>query len=131
MSSISCKTNDHAELHSLLFLSRYHMNSEQQIRFFSVQLLQKEAGKRFGSGPKGSDEIKSHKWFRSINWKKLEAREIQPSFCPEVAGKHCVANFEERWTAMPLLDSPAASPKGCENPFRGYSFMRPDLHSCK
>ncbi|XP_019184433.1 PREDICTED: serine/threonine-protein kinase AtPK2/AtPK19-like [Ipomoea nil] len=94
-------------------------------------LLQKEARKRFGSGPKGSDEIKSHKWFRSINWKKLEAREIQPSFCPEVAGKHCVANFEERWTAMPLLESPAASPKGCENPFRGYSFMRPDLHSCK
>ncbi|KAM7494695.1 hypothetical protein LguiB_029304 [Lonicera macranthoides] len=89
-------------------------------------LLQKEASKRLGSGLRGSDEIKGHKWFKSINWRKLEAREIRPSFLPNVAGKHCVANFEECWTKMPpLLDSPAASPKSCENPFRGYTFVRP------
>ncbi|CAH9126357.1 unnamed protein product [Cuscuta epithymum] len=88
-------------------------------------LLQKETSKRLGSGLKGSDEIKAHKWFRPINWKKLEAREIQPSFCPKVAGKHCVANFDTQWTAMPLLDSPASSPKGHENPFRGFTYMRP------
>ncbi|VFQ81110.1 unnamed protein product [Cuscuta campestris] len=88
-------------------------------------LLQKDAKKRLGSGPKGSDEIKAHKWLKPINWKKLEAREIQPSFCPEVAGKHCVANFDVQWTGMPLSDSPAASPKGCENPFRGFTYIRP------
>ncbi|CAH9082297.1 unnamed protein product [Cuscuta epithymum] len=88
-------------------------------------LLQKETSKRLGSGLKGSDEIKAHKWFHPINWKKLEAREIQPSFCPKVAGKHCVANFDTQWTAMPLLDSPASSPKGHENPFRGFTYMRP------
>ncbi|KVH94984.1 AGC-kinase, C-terminal, partial [Cynara cardunculus var. scolymus] len=47
-----------------------------------------------------------------INWKKLEAREIQPSFRPEVAGNHCVANFDKCWTDMPLTDSPASSPHG-------------------
>ncbi|KAF5959751.1 hypothetical protein HYC85_000960 [Camellia sinensis] len=88
-------------------------------------LLQKEASKRIGSGPGGSEEIKSHKWFKSINWKKLDAREIQPSFLPEVAGKHCVANFEERWTKMPVLDSPAASPKSSDNPFKGFTYVRP------
>ncbi|KAL2248992.1 serine/threonine-protein kinase AtPK2/AtPK19 [Sesamum indicum] len=88
-------------------------------------LLQKDASKRIGSGPRGSDEIKGHKWFKSINWKKLEAREIQPSFLPQVAGKHCVANFDERWTKMPLLDSPASSPKFAENPFKGFSYVRP------
>ncbi|KAK1322343.1 Serine/threonine-protein kinase AtPK2/AtPK19 [Acorus calamus] len=34
-------------------------------------LLQKEANKRLGSGPNGSEEIKSHKWFKSStgrNW---------------------------------------------------------------
>ncbi|KAK6121954.1 hypothetical protein DH2020_044308 [Rehmannia glutinosa] len=63
-------------------------------------LLQKEVNRRLGSGPGGSDELKGHKWFKSINWKKLEAREIQPSFLPQVAGTHCVANFDECWTNM-------------------------------
>ncbi|KAJ7959508.1 Serine/threonine-protein kinase [Quillaja saponaria] len=88
------------------------------------ELLQKESSKRLGSGPGGSEEIKSHKWFKAINWKKLEAREIRPSFLPEVAGKHCVANFDEQWTNMPLLDSPAASPKFGDNPFKGFTYIK-------
>ncbi|KAK4833269.1 hypothetical protein QYF36_001811 [Acer negundo] len=89
-------------------------------------LLQKEPSKRIGSGPTGSEEIKHHKWFKSINWKKLEAREIQPSFRPDVAGKHCIANFETRWTDMPVLDSPAASPKENKaNPFVDFTYVRP------
>ncbi|XWS65629.1 hypothetical protein CRYUN_Cryun05aG0130200 [Craigia yunnanensis] len=87
-------------------------------------LLQKEASKRLGSGLGGSEEIKRHKWFKSINWKKLEAREIWPSFLPKVAGNHCVANFEECWTNMPVLDSPVASPTFGENPFKGFTYVR-------
>ncbi|KAF9595879.1 hypothetical protein IFM89_005365 [Coptis chinensis] len=87
-------------------------------------LLQKEANKRLGSGPSGSEEIKHHKWFKTINWKKLEAREIHPSFCPEVAGKHCTSNFDERWTNMSLLDSPASSPVATENSFVGFTYVR-------
>ncbi|KAG5008421.1 hypothetical protein GLYMA_09G273600v4 [Glycine max] len=87
-------------------------------------LLQKEPGRRLGCGPRGVEEIKSHKWFKPINWRKLEAREIQPSFRPEVAGVQCVANFEKRWTDMPVVDSPAASPNG-GNPFKDFSYVRP------
>ncbi|KAJ4793192.1 Protein kinase family protein [Rhynchospora pubera] len=87
-------------------------------------LLTKEANKRLGSGPGGSNEIKNHKWFKPINWKKLEGRQIQPSFRPNVAGKLCVANFDEKWTSMPLLDSPVASP-GAGSDFLGFSYVRP------
>ncbi|CAJ1812290.1 unnamed protein product [Sphenostylis stenocarpa] len=87
-------------------------------------LLQKEPTKRLGSGARGVEEIKGHKWFKPINWRKLEVREIQPSFRPEVAGSHCVANFEKRWTDMPVVDSPAASPNG-GNPFKDFSYVRP------
>ncbi|WVZ07566.1 hypothetical protein V8G54_020912 [Vigna mungo] len=87
-------------------------------------LLQKEATKRLGCGARGVEEIKGHKWFKQINWRKLEEREIQPSFIPEVAGTHCVANFEKRWTDMPVVDSPAASPNG-GNPFKDFSYVRP------
>jgi len=88
-------------------------------------LLHKEAGRRLGSGPGGSDEIKNHKWFKSINWKRLEARQIQPSFRPNVAGKTCIANFDECWTSMPVLDSPVASPVAANSNFVGFSYVRP------
>ncbi|XP_071732720.1 serine/threonine-protein kinase AtPK2/AtPK19-like [Rutidosis leptorrhynchoides] len=89
-------------------------------------LLQKESSRRLGSGSGGSNEIKSHSWFKSINWKKLEGREIKPSFVPQVAGKQCIANFEECWTNLPpVLDSPAASPKYNDNPFKGFTYVRP------
>ncbi|KAK9159329.1 hypothetical protein Scep_005903 [Stephania cephalantha] len=88
-------------------------------------LLQKEASKRLGSGQSGSEEIKRHKWFNSINWRRLENREIQPSFRPEVAGIHCTSNFEERWTNMSLSDSPASSPTANDISFKGFSYVRP------
>ncbi|KAK1270852.1 Serine/threonine-protein kinase AtPK2/AtPK19 [Acorus gramineus] len=88
-------------------------------------LLQKEANKRLGSGPLGSEEIKNHRWFKSINWRKLDAREIQPSFRPNVAGKLCVANFEERWTSMSLQDSPISSPVSGDCNFTGFTYVRP------
>lgn len=89
-------------------------------------LLQKEPHRRLGSSPAGSDEVKRHKWFKPINWKKLEAREVHPSFRPEVSGKLCTANFEKKWTDMPLVDSPAASPKGNGNLiFKDFTYVRP------
>nr|GMC66769.1 serine/threonine-protein kinase AtPK2/AtPK19-like [Ipomoea batatas] len=95
-----------------------------------VQQKIKDPSKHLGSGAGGGGEIKAHKWFRSINWKKLEAQEIQSSFRPEVAGKRCTANFDERWTSMALLvDSPAASPKTggeTENSFRDFTYHDSD-----
>ncbi|KAL2484951.1 Serine/threonine-protein kinase AtPK2/AtPK19 [Abeliophyllum distichum] len=88
-------------------------------------LLQKEPSRRLGGGPKGSDEIMGHKWFKSINWKNLERRGMQPSFRPEVAGKHCIANFDKHYTEMPLSDSPVSSPKVDGSLFQGFTYVRP------
>ncbi|KAL3819334.1 hypothetical protein ACJIZ3_005239 [Penstemon smallii] len=89
-------------------------------------LLQKDPSKRLGSGPKGADEIKFHKWFRTVNWKKLEARELQPKFKPDVIGKDCTANFDKCWTAMPLDDSPAPTPTTAGEHFQGYTYVAPN-----
>ncbi|XP_074311933.1 serine/threonine-protein kinase AtPK2/AtPK19-like [Silene latifolia] len=89
-------------------------------------LMQKDPSKRLGCGVTGSKGIKNHKWFKPINWRKLEAREIQPSFRPEVGGKLCTANFEKRWTDMPLVISPAASPNDTGNlVFKNFSYVQP------
>lgn len=39
-------------------------------------LLQKEASKRLGYGPSGSVDVMGHPFFKPINWKKLEARQV-------------------------------------------------------
>ncbi|CAN4099337.1 unnamed protein product [Withania somnifera] len=88
-------------------------------------LLQKDPSKRLGNGPRGGDEIKSHKWFRTINWKKLDARELQPKFQPDVIGRECTANFDKCWTTMPPDDSPASTPTAGEH-FQGYTYVAPN-----
>ncbi|XP_070023870.1 serine/threonine-protein kinase AtPK2/AtPK19-like [Nicotiana sylvestris] len=89
------------------------------------ELLQKDASKRLGSGPRGGDEIKSHKWFRSINWKKLDASELQPKFKPDVIGRACTSNYDKCWTTMPPDDSPANTPTAGEH-FQGYTNVAPN-----
>ncbi|CAN8270002.1 unnamed protein product [Cochlearia groenlandica] len=90
-------------------------------------LLQKEPERRLGSGQSGAEEIKQQKWFKGINWKKLEAREVKPSFKPEVSGRQCIANFDKCWTDMSVLDSPAGSPNSDSkaNPFTNFTYVRP------
>ncbi|KAM0033081.1 putative protein kinase AGC-Pl family [Helianthus debilis subsp. tardiflorus] len=88
-------------------------------------LLQKDPSLRLGSGPRGGDDIKKHKWFRTINWKKLESRDLQPKFKPDVSGEDCTENFDKCWTAMPLDDSPAPTPTAGEH-FQGYTYEAPN-----
>lgn len=88
-------------------------------------LLQKEPYRRLGTGPGGGDDIKNHKWFQSINWKKLEIREMEPKFTPDVSGKDCTANFDRCWTTMPPDDSPACTPTAGEH-FQGYTYVAPN-----
>ncbi|KAG6558086.1 hypothetical protein Mapa_000267 [Marchantia paleacea] len=92
-------------------------------------LLQKDPSKRLGSGLKGADEIKQHKWFKSICWRKCYNRQLKPEFKPTVNGKLCTANFDEMWTEMPLADSPASTPKGGAadiDHFQGYTYVAPN-----
>lgn len=91
-------------------------------------LLQKDPSKRLGNGPTGSEDIKQNKWFKGINWRKLEARQVTPKFLPAVNGKQCTANFDEAWTTLPLDDSPVGTPKsGDRDFFRGYTYVAPNV----
>ena len=39
-------------------------------------LLEKDPAKRLGTGPKGNAAVKSHPFFRSINWELLHDRKV-------------------------------------------------------
>jgi p70 ribosomal S6 kinase len=125
--SFSLSLSSFALFYFILFYNFYLLNKRLRNFYLSLflKLLQKEPSRRLGNGPSGGDDIKSHKWFRSINWKKLETRELQPKFKPDVSGKDCTANFDRCWTAMPPNDSPAATPTAGEH-FQGYTYVAPN-----
>ena len=48
-----------------------------------LQFLVKNPSKRLGRGNE-EEEIKTHPFFRRIDWHKLEAREVQPPIIPKL-----------------------------------------------
>ena len=50
-----------------------------------TQFLHKHPGHRLGCNPKtGAEDIKGHLFFKSIEWDKLERRELKPPFKPKI-----------------------------------------------
>jgi serine/threonine protein kinase len=96
-----------------------------------TRLLRKEPKKRLGFNmSKDLQTIKSHRFFRKINWKKLEARELEPPIQPLITDPELAENFAQDFTDLPL--SPVLARKGFEeyineaqssNPFGGFSFV--------
>ncbi|KAF2006933.1 serine/threonine-protein kinase-like protein psk1 [Amniculicola lignicola CBS 123094] len=94
-----------------------------------TRFLRKEPKKRLGANmPKDLQLIKAHRFFRKINWKKLEARELEPPIQPLITDPELAENFDQDFTDLPL--SPVATRKGFEDfmngeqdPFGGFSFV--------
>lgn len=102
-----------------------------------TRLLRKEPGKRLGgTNSKDLKTLKGHRFFRKIDWKKLEKRELEPPILPIVTDPELAENFDAEFTNLPLspvvvrsskffevdmeLSQPAAADS---NPFGGFSFV--------
>lgn len=94
-----------------------------------TRLLRKEPKKRLGFNmPKDLQTIRNHRFFRKINWKKLEARELEPPIIPLITDPELAENFAQDFTDLPL--SPVLTKKfddligeAHSNPFGGFSFV--------
>ncbi|KAI7278634.1 serine/threonine protein kinase-like protein [Hortaea werneckii] len=107
-----------------------------------TRLLRKEPSKRLGgTHVKDLKVLKSHRFFRKIDWKKLERRELEPPIQPVITDPELAENFSKDFTAMPLTptvtrssnfdqmmqdqnaEAAAAMLAHEQNPFGGFSFV--------
>ena len=49
-------------------------------------LLQVDLTKRFGNLKNGVDDIKTHRWFSTIDWIAIYQRKVKPPFVPQIKG---------------------------------------------
>lgn len=80
-----------------------------------------------GSGPTGSQEIKDHPFFNSINWAMLARKQIPAPFKPKIYHPLDVNNFSDEFTKMEVENIPEAAPPNHERLFRNFSYVAPSL----
>lgn len=100
-----------------------------------TRLLRKEPRKRLGGTmPKDMQTIKTHRFFRRLDWKKLERRELTPPIQPIITDPAEAENFAKEFTDLAMspvetrfrLSEKMAgeSSDGIgENPFGGFSYV--------
>ena len=101
-----------------------------------IRLLRKESNKRLGgTSAKDVKALKAHRFFRKIDWKKLERREVEPPIQPVITDPELAENFDTEFTDQPLSPVLTRSSKAFDiemadarvaeesNPFGGFSFV--------
>lgn len=71
------------------------------------KLLATDRTKRLGTMKNGAEDVKRHKWFKSIDWAIVSQKKLQPPIVPKVAHEGDTKNFdkydEEGWRDVPSV----------------------------
>uniref|UniRef100_A0A8C6T8T5 non-specific serine/threonine protein kinase n=1 Tax=Neogobius melanostomus TaxID=47308 RepID=A0A8C6T8T5_9GOBI len=98
--------------HELLFESilmeeiRFPKNLGPDARSLLAGLLKKDPKQRLGGGPDDAQEVKSHKFFMSINWQDVIDRKLVPPFKPQVTSETDTRYFDDEFTAQSITITP-------------------------
>lgn len=89
------------------------------------RLLRKEPKKRLGVQPGDLTVIKKHRFFRKIDWKKLEKREIEPPIRPFITDPSLGENFAKEFTDRSIDDFQTKHSRKLSktDPFGGFSYV--------
>jgi len=96
-------------------------------------LLARNPDKRLGTGKNGTQQIKDHSFFKSIDWNKLYHREIEPPFKPDVGveGYNSTIQFDPTFTNEPVRDTPVEEPSVLsatwQDQFNGFTWVAPNI----
>ncbi|XP_075045692.1 protein kinase C zeta type isoform X2 [Mixophyes fleayi] len=109
-------------------------------RFLSVKashvlkgFLNKDPKDRLGCQPQtGFTDIKSHTFFRSIDWDMLEKKQVVPPFKPQITDDYGLENFDTQFTSEPVQltpDDEDVIKRIDQSEFEGFEYINPLLLS--
>lgn len=104
---------------------RLKLTASLQARELLSGLLQKDVGRRLGSGPSDADEVKAHPFFKRMHWDELYHRRIEPPFNPGVKSDLDLQHFDPEFVKLPVVDTPTPGTiqvSVADDVFQGFSF---------
>ena len=121
------RANNHAKIQEKILKQKlslpYYLSPDG--KDLLTRLLRKEPGKRL----KDSQVIKRHRFFRKIDWKQLERRQMEPPIKPLITDPALAENFSNEFTdlavspVMTQSDEVPWATNDANNPFGGFSFV--------
>uniref|UniRef100_A0A095AXC5 Ribosomal protein S6 kinase 2 alpha n=1 Tax=Schistosoma haematobium TaxID=6185 RepID=A0A095AXC5_SCHHA len=89
-------------------------------------LFKRTPSNRLGYGPDGSEHLKNHEFFNTINWDDLLNGCIQPPFKPPCSSINDILNFDSEYTSRTPHDSPCPPASASAHAlFREFSYIAP------
>ena len=62
-------------------------------------LLQKDPSKRLGYGSRDSLDLKTHVFFKNVNWEHVSSKLIKPPFIPKISSNYDLSYFDRKFTS--------------------------------
>ena len=97
----------------------YYLSSDA--KDILTKLLKKVPSARLGSKPGDINKIKQHRFFRKINWQKLESRNAEPPIRPVITDLAAAENFP-RFNSQTLPSSPPTGESLGTSLFQGFTY---------
>ncbi|XP_026466662.1 ribosomal protein S6 kinase beta-1 isoform X2 [Ctenocephalides felis] len=93
------------------------------------RLMKRQVSQRLGSGPEDAEAIRSHDFFKHVNWEDVLARKLEPPIKPILSGEDDVSQFDTRFTKQTPIDSPDESTlsESANLIFQGFTYVAPSV----
>ena len=59
------------------------------------KLLVVDRTKRIGNLRNGAEDVKTHRWFKEVDWEEVRSRKVKPPYIPKVKSEGDTSNFED------------------------------------
>ena len=90
---------------------------------FIKELLVVDPNNRLGNGVNGVENIKSHEYFKDVDWNKYYNKEIEPPFIPKLDSDEDLKYFDKMFTDEPV-DSPVPQSRPrVYSTYKGFTYV--------
>ncbi|CAF1107047.1 unnamed protein product [Didymodactylos carnosus] len=92
-------------------------------------LLKRQVSHRLGNGPEDAEALKSHQFFRHLNWNDVYNKRSEPPHKPVLKGDDDVSQFDTKFTKQTPVDSPDDNmlSESANQVFLGFTYIAPSI----